>query len=161
MRAYCRPGATPIEQLEAHLAFQMHTRPQVTQRVADLLAWATNSGPAREETIRDSFSQGTTGNPAEALGMARAVLFLCGVAPENGDQLYGHPRLDFARLLEGEFRRQDLASPRSYALPSLLEAYSHMGAGFARGVDRVFQAATGQPLSEHLRRALSLLESPA
>ena len=35
-----------------------------------------------------------------------------------------------------------------------------MGAGFARGVDRVFQAATGQPLSEHLRRALSLLESP-
>lgn len=161
MRAYCRPGATPVEQLEAHLAFQMHTRPQVTQRVAGLLAWATNSGPAREETIRDALSQGTGGNPAEALGMSRAVLFLCGVAPENAGQLYGHPRLDFARLLEGEFRRQDLASPRSYALPSLLEAYSHMGAGFARGVDQVFQAATGQPLSEHLRRALSLLESRA
>ena len=97
-------------------------------------------------------------DPAEAMGAARAVLLLCGVAAENWQRLTGNPREDFARLMEGEYRRQELTVPEAYAVPSLLDAYCHMGAGFARGVDRVFQAVTGHPLIEHLNRALALLE---
>ncbi len=52
-------------------------------------------------------------------------------------------------------------SPAPFEAPSLVEGYCHMGAGFSRGVDLVFRAVTGQPLSEHLRRALRLLGSPS
>lgn len=155
---YCRPGATSLERLEALTAFYLCSRPEIPQQVAGLLIWATDGGPARECAIQEAFSGDSVSDPAEALGMARAVLLLCGVAPEQRQQLTGQPRRDFTRLMKGSFRHHDLASPEAYALPSLLEAYSHMGAGFARGVDRVFQAATGQPLVEHLRRALALLE---
>ncbi len=158
MRVYYRPGATSLERLEALIAFYLCSKPEIPERVADLLAWATGSGPARESLIREAFSGESIPDPAEALGMARAVLLLCGVAPERGRQLTGQPREDFVRLIGGEFHHQDLASPEAYAAPSLLEAYCHMGAGFARGVDRVFHAVTGQPLAEHLRRALALLQ---
>lgn len=158
MRAYCRPSATPLERLEAHLAFQLCSRPEVAPRVADLLVWATGSGPGREAAIREAFLSRTVVEPAEAVGVARAVLVLCGVAPEHGAELTGEPREDFARLMEGHYKHHDLGSPAAYAVPSLLDAYCHMGAGFARGVDRVFQAVTGHPLAEHLRRALSLLD---
>lgn len=158
MRVYCRPGATSLERLEALIAFYLCSKPEIPQKVADLLVWATDGGPARERAIRDAFPAECIPDPAEALGMARAVLLLCGVAPERGKQLTGQPREDFSRLMEGRYRYQDLGSPEAYAVPSLLEAYCHMGAGFARGVDRVFQAVTGQPLAEHLRRALALLE---
>lgn len=158
MRVYCRPGATPLEQLEARLAAQLCSRPEIPQRVADLLVWVTDSGPARERAIRDAFPAERIGDPAEALGIARVVLLLCGIAPESKEQLSGDPKEDLANLLEGQYRTRDLASPSAYAFPSLLEAYCHMGAGFARGVDRVFRVVTGQPLSEHVRRALVLLE---
>jgi len=126
--------------------------------LADLLVWVGNLGPNREKAIRQAFSPDSLGEPAEALGMARAVLLLCGIAPEHCGELTGQPRLDFIKLLDGKHQPPDLASPTVYAVPSLLEAYHRMGAGHARGVDRVFLAMTGQPLSEHLRRALALLD---
>ncbi len=156
MRVYCRPGATPFERLEAYLAFCLCHRPDTLEQVAELLVWAMGSGPTREESIRRLLSQ-RVDDPAEALGMARAVLLLCGLTPEQGVDLSGRPRIDFDRLMEGGYRHPDPASPTVYAAPSLLDAYNHMGAGFARGVDRMFRAVTGQPLSEHLRRALALL----
>jgi len=158
LRAYYRPGATPLERLETLVALYLCSRPGIPERVADLLVRATGCGTAREVLIREAFSSRSVPDPAEALGMARALLLLCGVAPEHGQRLSGQPREDFARLLEGQFPHPDLASPESYAVPSLLEAYCHMGSGFARGVDRVFRAVTGRPLVEHLRRALALLE---
>ncbi len=157
MRVYYHPGATAHERLEALIASYLRSKPEVPPQVAELLAWATDCGPAREVTIREVFSSGCVLDPAEALGMARAVLLLCGVTPEHGLRLTGQPRTDFARLMEGEFHHRNLESPESYAAPSLLEAYCHMGAGFARGVDRIFEAATGQPLAGHLRRAMALL----
>ncbi len=158
MRVYCRPGATSLERLEALIAFYLCSKPEIPRQVADLLVWATDGGPAREAAIRSAFPPGCVPDPAEALGMARAVLLLCGVAPEHRKPLTGRPRQDFTRLMEGHYRYQDLGSPEAYNAPSLLEAYCHMGAGFARGVDRIFLAATGQPLAGHLRRALTLLQ---
>lgn len=158
MKVYCRPGATPVERLEGYLAFCLYFKSEILERVADLLVWATDAGPLRERAIRQAFSNGNVGDPAEALGMARAVLLLCGVAAEHGTPLTGEPRVDFANLMGGEYRHADLTSPAAYAVPSLLDAYHHMGAGYARGVDRVFQAVTGHTLSAHLRRALALLD---
>lgn len=159
MRVYCRPGATSLERLEALVAFYLCSKPEIPGRIADLLVWATDCGPAREGLIREAFSRESAPDPAEALGMARAVLLLCGVAPERDHHLLtGRPRRDFTRLIKGHFLCQDLASPEAYAVPSLLEAYCCMGVSFARGVDRVFQGVTGQPLAEHLRRALALLD---
>jgi hypothetical protein len=126
--------------------------------MAELLAWATGGGSGREIALKEAFAPESIEDTAEALGMARAALFLCGVAPEYRVRLSGNPREDLARLMEGQYRHRDLASPNAYAAPSLLDAYCHMGAGFARGVDRVFRAATGRPLAEHLSRALALLE---
>jgi len=157
LRVYCRPGATPLERLEAYLAFCLCHRPDTLRQVAGLLVWATGCGPAREESIRELLSRHVD-DPAEALGMARAVMLLCGLTPEQGVDLTGRPKIDFDHLMEGDYRHPDLASPTAYAVPSLLDAYHHMGAGFARGVDRMFQAVTGQPLCEHLRRALALLD---
>jgi len=158
LKVHCRPGATPLERLEAYLAFCLCHKPDVPCQLADLLVWAANVGPIRERAIRQAFSPDSLGEPAEALGMARAVLLLCGMVPERCGELTGQPRLDYAGLLDGTHRPPDLASPTVYAVPSLLEAYHRMGAGHARGVDRVFLAVTGQPFSEHLRRALALLD---
>ena len=157
MKVYCRPGATPFERLEAHIAFHLRCRPEVCRPVGRVLSDSTGKpetdgawgGPLPSERIE---------NPAEALGAARAILLLCGVAAENQSGLTGNPREDFARLLEGRYGRRSLAAPEAYAVPSLVNAYCHMGASFARGVDRVFQAVTGQPLAEHLNRAFKLLE---
>ncbi|MGE5617769.1 MAG: hypothetical protein ACM3US_00755 [Sphingomonadaceae bacterium] len=158
MRVYCRPGATPLERLEALTACYLRSKPEIPGQVADLLIWATGCGPAREGAVRAAFRFGCVPDPAEALGMARAVLLLCGIAPEYRQRLTGRPRRDLTHLLQGRYRHHDPASPEAYALPSLLDAYCHMGAGFARGVDRVFQAVTGRPLAEHLQRAFALLE---
>ncbi len=159
MRVYCRPGATPLEQLEALIAFYLCSKPEIPPQVGELVLWVTGGGTARETAVREAFPTECVPDPAEALGMARAVLLLCGVAPEHRPRLTGRPREDFALLMEGHYHPQSLGSPDDYALPSLLEAYCHMGAGFARGVDRVFHAVTGNPLAEHLRRALSLTDS--
>ena len=158
MRAYCRPGATPIERLEGYLASCLYSKSDALQQVAELLVRTTNAGPARSQAIRLLFSNGDRCDPAEALGIARAVLLLCGIAPERCTSLSGKPKADLSNLISGDYHQIDLTSPESYAAPSLLYAYHHMGAGFARGIDLVFQVVTGHTLAEHLRRALALLE---
>lgn len=161
MRVYCRPGATSMERLEAYVASGLCSRPEVSRQVAELLAWSIDGDPSREMAIRNAFVGRCFEDPAEALGAARALLLLCGVAPECCRELTGRPREDYSRLLKGCFRPPAPASPAAYAAPSLLESYCHMGTGFARGVDLVFWAATGRPLIAHLRRALALLEQGA
>ncbi len=160
MRAYYHPGATPHERLESQIAHQLCTRPEMSSRLADLLVWAAGLGPAREAALREALPPVCVSHPGEALGMARAALFFCGLTMENEAQLSGRPREDLDRLLKGRFRVMDLAAPASYAVPSLVEGYCYMGASFARGMDKVFEAVTGLPLGEHLRRALALLKSP-
>ncbi len=161
MRVHCRPGATPLEKLEALVAGHLCSDPEMPQQLADLLVWATGCGPARERAVRAALRQKDIGDLAEALGMARALLLLSGVATDPEERLCGRPRVDFARMMEGRFHPQDLAAPEAYAAPILVDGYCHMGAGFARGMDRVFTAVTGRALGEHLRRALALLEPSA
>ncbi|HEX9014712.1 MAG TPA: hypothetical protein VF960_01780 [Chloroflexota bacterium] len=109
--------------------------------------------------MRKAFPDGCADHPGEALGMARALLFFCGLTMESERALVGGPRQDFARLMRGDFRPVDLAAPTSYAAPSLVDGYCYMGASFARGMDRVFEGVTGQPLGEHMRRALAVLKT--
>ncbi len=157
VRAYCRPGATPLERLESYVASRLCSREDFPQQLAELLSWATSSGPARSDAIRAVFPSTCVRHPGEALGMARAVLVFCGVTPEREMELSGHPREDFVRLMAGRYRSGDLGSPDSFDAPNLIEGYCYMGASFSRGVDLVFRAVTGQPLSEHLSRALRVL----
>jgi hypothetical protein len=126
-------------------------------RLADLLVHAAGLGPGREAALREALPAGCLTHPGEAMGIARAALFFCGLTRENEGLLTGRPREDFAGLLGGGFRRLDLASPASYGIESLVEGYCYMGASFRRGMDSVFHAVTGRPLGEHLRRALALL----
>jgi hypothetical protein len=158
LRVPCRPGATPLERLEALVAYHICSNPEIPQQLADLLIWATDCGPTREQAVRGAFPQSGIPDPAEALGMVRALLLLSGVATDRVERLSGRPGEDFARMMEGRFHPLDLASPDVYVAPVLVDGYCHMGAGFARGMDRVFGAVTGQPLSEHFRRALAMLE---
>ncbi len=160
MRVYCRPGATSLERLEAHVAFRLCSRPEASGQMAELLSSVIGPNRAPEAAPGQPFLS-PIADPAEALGVARAVLLLCGLAPEHRVALTGNPREDFARLVKGCYRAPDPGSPETYALPSLLDAYCHMGAGFARGVDAVFATVTGSSLGDHLRRALALLERPA
>lgn len=141
------------------MASCLSSKPEISERVADLLIWASGAGPSRAQAIRLLFSDCCTCDNAEVLGMARTVLLLFGIAPEHKTPLSGEPRTDLANLMEGEYPLPDLSSPATYAAPSLLDAYHHMGAGFTRGVDRVFHVVTGHTLAEHLRRALALLDS--
>jgi len=157
LRAYYRPGATAFERLESHIAHLLCSRPETSTRLADLLVWTAGLGPAREAAIRQALPAGCIAHPGEALGLARATLFFCGLTRENERNLSGKPREDLAELLEGKVRQLDLASPASYAVASLVEGYCYMGASFARGMDKVFQAVTGRPLGEQLGRALALL----
>ncbi len=160
MRVYCRPGATPLERLEAYLAFCLRAQGEAAGRVADLLVAAVDPSPPREAAIRQLF-QSPLGDPAEALGAARAVLILCGLLRERGRGLTGDPRRDLARLVEGEHLPLAPPSPESYEAPDLLEGYCYLGASFARGMDAVFGAVTGRGLEEHLSRALGMLEPSA
>jgi hypothetical protein len=144
--------------LEALIAGQLCSDPEMPQQLADLLVWATGCGPTREQAVRVAFQQTDISDPAEALGMARALLLLSGVATDPEERLCGRARVDFARMMEGRFHPQDLASPDAYAAPVLVDGYCHMGAGFARGMDRIFAAVTGHALCEHLRRALAMME---
>ncbi len=157
MRAYYRPGATSFERLESHMAHLLCSRPDAAARLADRLVMAAGLGPTREETLRNELPAECISHPGEALGMARAVLFFCGVRQNDEKELTGRPREDFAAVLKGYFHPLDLASPASYTDAGLVEGYCYMGASFARGMDRLFHAVTGQPLKEHLRRALALL----
>lgn len=157
MRAYYRPGATSFERLESHIAHLLCSRPETAVRLADRLVLAAGLGPSREGTLRDALPAECISHPGEALGMARASLFFCGVRQEVERTLTGRPREDFSAVLKGYFQPLDLASPAAYADSGLVEGYCFMGASFARGMDRLFHAVTGQPLGEHLRRALALL----
>ncbi len=159
MRAYCRPGATAFERLESHVAHLLCSRPEMSGRLAELLVEVAGLGPARESAVRKALPDGCADHPGEALGVARAVLFFCGVSLENERALVGGPRQDFARLIHRGFHPVDIAAPGSYATPSLVEGYCYMGASFARGMDRVFEGVTGQPLGEHMRRALAVLKT--
>ena len=158
MRAYYRPGATPFERLESHIAHLLCSRPETASHLADRLVAAACLGPSREKLLREVLPAGCITHPGEALGMARASLFFCGLTQEDEVGLTGRPREDFTGLLKGRFEPLDLASPESYEAPSLVEGYCFMGASFARGMDKLFLAVTGQPLAEHLRRALTLLQ---
>jgi hypothetical protein len=157
VRAYYRPGATSFERLESHIAHLLCSRPETATHLADRLVLAAGVGPGREKAIREALPAGYFSHPGEALGIARASLFFCGVTQEEEGVLTGRPRGDFAAVLKGYFRPLDLASPASYTDPGLVEGYCFMGASFARGMDRLFHAVTGQPLGEHLRRALTFL----
>lgn len=157
VRAYCRPGATPLERLESYVASRLCSGEDFPQRLAELLSWATNSGPARAAAIRAEFPTTRVSHPGEALGMARAVLVFCGLTPERERELSGRAREDFICLMARRYRNEDLGSPASFEAPNLVEGYCYMGASFSRGVDLVFRAVTGQPLSAHLSRALRVL----
>jgi hypothetical protein len=161
VRAYWRPGATALERLEGYLASRLRTQERVGRRVAAILAATTGQGPDREGEFREVLQPGGVDHPAEALGIARAALFLCGVCTCGDERLTGDPEADLRRLLSGEFRRDDPTSPSVYATPDLVEGYCYMGASFARGVDRLFLIATRQPFNEHLHRALTLVGSAA
>ena len=158
MRAYCRPGATSFERLESHIAHLLCSRPETATRLVDQLVRTAGLGEVRQAALRRVFPVGCVTHPGEALGMARAALFFCGITAENERELTGRPREDFAALLKGYFRPLDLTSPSSYAALSLVDGYCYMGASFARGMDQVFEAVTGQPVKEHLRRALTFLK---
>lgn len=161
MRIYWRPGATPMERLEGYLGCRLRTRKDVSRRVAALLSKAVATDSSRQSALREAFAPGSIEHPAEAMGVARAVLFLCGVCDDAVERLTGDPKADLRQLLAGEFLRDDLNSPSAYAVPDLVEAYCHMGASFARGMDRAFLATTGQPLAEHLYRAITIAEPAA
>jgi hypothetical protein len=161
VRAYWRPGATPFERLEGYLAARLRTQERVGRRVAALLTAATGQGPDRERDFQEVLQPGSIDHPAEALGIARAVLFLCGVCKQADDRLIGDPEVDLKRLLSGELLRDYSTSPSVYAAPELVDGYCYMGASFARGVDRLFLIATRQPFNEHLNRALTMVGSAA
>ncbi|MGI5837091.1 MAG: hypothetical protein ACOX87_11495 [Chloroflexota bacterium] len=77
--------------------------------------------------------------------------------PESIDELKGA----IIECIDGDSGVLDSApSPQPpLAAPSMLDTYHHMGAGFTRGMDRVFQVVTEYNLSEQPRRALALLDS--
>jgi hypothetical protein len=160
-RSYWRPGATPLERLEGYLAARLRTQERVGRRLAALLATATGHGPDREAEFREALIPGSIASPAEALGMARAAMFLCRVCDDGVSRLTGDPETDLRRLLSGELRHDASTSPCMCAWSEMVEGYCYMGASFARGMDRLFLLATRRPFNEHLHRAMTLVGSAA